>query len=639
MLRSNIFRVVACALALAVVAPIAAAQERALTHPGPTGARSLAADSNLRRLIVKLKAEDTTRASTQAAPSVRERVGALNAPELRHRMGRPALELSYLKSVTPHAHVVVSNQPLSRAEMHTLTQQIALDPRVEYAEVDERVYPHFLPNDTSYGAQQWNLKDASAEAGSANAPNAWGRLVSGVPVSGAGVVVAVLDTGYRPHADLAANILVGYDMISADPDTSFTTANDGNGRDADALDPGDWNTVGANCDVTNSSWHGTRVAGVIAAVGNNSTGIIGLAYGARILPVRVMGVCGGYLSDVAAGIQWAAGLAVPGVPTNTTHVAKVINLSLGSVGACSVTYQTAITDARTAGSVVVVATGNEGGTTITQPASCTGVIAVTAHTRLGDSADYANVGTGTTISAPGGGDGFNIVGDGSLVYTTSNTGLTGPLADSYRGGMGTSFAAPHVAAVAALLFQIKPTISPAQVQTYLTSTARPFPTGTYCVGRSDCGAGLLDAFKAVDALLVAQGTPNTAPVLTPIAAQTVQATRNLQFTATGTDVDGDGVSFIASGLPAGASFHGASGVFTWNNAQPMGAYTVTIQPTDGVALGASQVVNITVTAAPPAAAAAGGGGGGGSTGWVDLLGLLALAMAALGVSKPAPPRR
>lgn len=633
MLKSNILRAVACALALATVVPLAATQERALT----TGARSPAADGNLRRLIVKLKAEDTARANTQAALSVRERVGTLNAPELRHRMGRPALELSYLKSVTPHAHVVVSNQPLSRAEMHALTQQLAQDPRVEYAEIDERVYPHFLPNDTSYGAQQWNLKDAAAEVGSANAPNAWGRLVSGVPVSGAGVVVAVLDTGYRPHADLAANILAGYDMIGADPDTSFTSANDGNGRDADALDPGDWNTVVANCDVANSSWHGTRVAGVIAAVGNNSAGIIGLAYGAQILPVRVMGVCGGYVSDVAAGIQWAAGLAVPGVPTNTTHVAKVINLSLGSVGACSATYQTAITDARTAGSVLVVATGNEGNTTITQPAICTGVIAVTAHTRLGDSADYANVGTGTTISAPGGGDGQNIAGDGSLVYTTSNTGLTGPVADSYRSGMGTSFAAPHVAAVAALLFQIKPTISPAQVQTYLTTTARPFPTGTYCVGRSDCGAGLLDAFKAVDALLVAQGIPNTAPVLTPIAAQTVQATRNLQFTATGTDVDGDGVSFIASGLPAGASFHGASGVFTWNNAQPMGAYTVTIQATDGVALGSSQVVNITVTAAPPAAAA--GGGGGGSTGWVDLLGLLALATAALWVSKPAPPRR
>lgn len=637
MLKLNILRAVACALVLAAVVPLAATQERAWTSPGLTGARSQV-DGNLRRLIVKLKAEDTTRASTQAAPSVRERVDTLNAPELRHRMGRPALELSYLKSVTPHAHVVVSNQPLSRAEMHTLTQQIALDPRVEYAEIDERVYPHFLPNDTSYGAQQWNLKDAAAEVGSANAPNAWGRLVSGVPISGAGVVVAVLDTGYRPHADLAANILAGYDMISADPDTSFTTANDGNGRDADALDPGDWNTVGANCDVTNSSWHGTRVAGVIAAVGNNSAGIIGLAYGAQILPVRVMGVCGGYVSDVAAGIQWAAGLAVPGVPANT-HVAKVINLSLGSVGACSATYQTAITDARTAGSVLVVATGNEGDTTITQPAICTGVIAVTAHTRLGDSADYANVGTGTTISAPGGGDGINIPGDGSLVYSTSNTGLTGPVADSYRGGMGTSFAAPHVAAVAALLFQIKPTISPAQVQTYLTSTARPFPTGTYCLGRPDCGAGLLDAFKAVDALLVAQGTPNTAPVLTPIAAQTVQATRNLQFTATGTDVDGDGVSFIASGLPAGASFQGASGVFTWNNAQPMGAYTVTIQATDGVALGSSQVVHITVTAAPPAAAAAGGGGGGGSTGWVDLLGLLALAMAALWVSQPAPPRR
>jgi serine protease len=592
----------------------------------------------MRRLIVKFKADDATQVTALDAPAVRERVGALNAPALRHRMGRPALELSYFKSITPQAHVVLSSQALSRAEMHTLTQHIAQDPRVEYAEVDERVYPHFLPNDPSYSPQQWNLKDAALEVGSANVPNAWGRLVSGAPVNGAGVVVAVLDTGYRPHADLAANILAGYDMIGADPDASFTTANDGDGRDASALDPGDWNTVSANCDVANSSWHGTRVAGVIAAVGDNNAGIIGLAYGAQILPVRVMGVCGGFLSDVAAAIQWAAGLAVPGVPTNTAHIAKVINLSLGSTGACSATYQTAITGARTAGSVVVVATGNDASTTLTEPANCTGVIAVTAHTRLGDAADYANIGTGTTISAPGGGYGSTITGDGSSIYTTSNTGLTAPLADSYRGGMGTSFSAPHVAGVAALLFQIKPTISPTQVQNYLTTTARAYPTGTYCAGRADCGAGLLDAFKAVNALLVAQSIPNTAPVLTTIPAQTVQATRNLQFTATGTDVDGDGVSFIASGLPAGASFNGASGVFTWNNAQPMGAYTVTIQPTDGVALGASQVVSITVTAAPPAAAAASGGGGG-SAGWVDLLGLLALAIAALGVSKPASSHR
>lgn len=626
-----------CALLVASASFFAAAQEPVLTAQERASTRPHAVDGALRRLIVKFKPEeDTTRVLTQGVRSARERVGVLNAPTLRHRMGRPALELAYLKSITPHAHVVLSNQFLTRSEMQALTHHIAQDPRVEYAEIDERVYPHFLPNDTSYGAQQWNLKDSAAEVGGVNTPNAWGRLVSGVPISGAGVVVAVLDSGYRPHADLAANILAGYDMIGADLDTSFTTANDGNGRDADALDPGNWNTVGTtDCDVTDSSWHGTRVASVIGAVGNNSMGIIGLAYGARILPVRVLGVCGGFTSDVAAGIQWAAGLAVPGVPANTAHIAKVINLSLGNTGACSVTYQTAITAARTAGSVVVVATGNDANTTITEPANCTGVIAVTAHTRLGDSADYANIGTGTTISAPGGGFGSNIVGDGSSVYTTSNTGLTTPLADTYRGGLGTSFAAPHVAGVAALLFQIKPTISPAQVQTYLTTTARPFPTGTYCAGRSDCGAGLLDAFKAVDALLVAQGIPNTAPVLTPIPAQTVQATRNLQFTAAGTDVDGDGVSFIATGLPAGASFNGATGVFTWNNAQPMGAYTVTIQATDGVALGSSQVVGITVTSAPPAATG-GGGGGGGSVGWMDLLGALALSVLALFRTRPAP---
>src|SRR5690606_31257016 len=155
---------------------------------------------------------------------------------------------------------------------------------------------------------------------------------------GNGVVVAVLDTGITRHGDLDANVLPGYDFIS-----DAGKANDGDGRDNDPSDPGDWVTLnqcpGGNR-AENSSWHGTHVAGTIAAVTNNAKGVAGTAFGARILPVRVLGTCGGYDSDIADAIVWAAGGSVSGVPTNA-NPAEVINLSLGGGGACGRTSQNA----------------------------------------------------------------------------------------------------------------------------------------------------------------------------------------------------------------------------------------------------------------------------------------------------------
>jgi serine protease len=517
--------------------------------------------------------------------------------------------------------------------------------------VDERVFAHFLPNDTSYAAQQGNLQSPFVQAGGANLPNAWGRSVGGVPVSGAGVTVAVLDSGYRPHADLAANIVGGYDFVSADGQGDFTTANDGDGRDANAQDPGDWNTQASLCEVGNSSWHGTHAAGIIGAVGNNNTGVIGVAYRAKILPVRVLGVCGGYTSDTAAGLQWAAGLAVPGVPANA-NPAKVISMSFGRSGTCSQTYQNAISAVLAAGTSVVISTGNDGSTsTITQPSNCPGVVAVTAHTSLGANTDYANVGAGTTISAPG-----------NNIYSTSNTGITVPGADSYVARSGTSFSAPQVAGVVALLAQIKPGIPPAEVMTHLRSSARPYAAGTYCASRADCGAGLLDAFKAVYTLLQSQGVANAAPLMVALPQQYVLPGGALQFTATASDADGDEVAFVGSGLPSGATFNAVTGVFSWPKAQPAGDYSFVVQPTDGATLGASIAVKISVTTvlpavpmepvvpsptvtpepAPPLTVTPipSSGGGGGALGWMDTAaGLLLLTASALVRRRPAPAQR
>jgi serine protease len=573
----------------------------------------------LNRLIVKFREEpETEKDKFQSLTSAHERIRGLNIRLTPRFGGNGPVSLAYLKSVSAHAHVVRTRSPMSHAALNALAQTVAQDPGIEYAEVDERVYPHFVPNDTFYAGQQAILKSPAQINGGVNLPNAWGRSVAGLPVNGAGVTVAVLDTGYRPHADLLANIVPGFDFVSPDGFADFFTSNDGDGRDDSPLDPGDWNTQAAECEVGDSSWHGTHAAGIIGAVGNNNAGVIGVAYRAKILPVRVLGRCGGYSSDTAAAVQWAAGLPVPGVPLNT-HVAQVINMSFGRSGACSLTYQAAVTAARNAGSVIVASTGNDySRNAITQPGNCAGVIAVTAHTATGANADYANIGFGTTISAPGDG-----------IYTTSNTGTSQPAADNFDYGSGTSYAAPHVSGVAALLIQIKPGISPAEVQLHLTSSARAHPIASYCANRTTCGAGLLDAFRAVHVLQQAQGISNSAPLMDALPTQYVLPGASLQFAVSAQDPDGDEVSFTASGLPASATFDSVTGVFQWNRvpATP-GEFAVVIQPTDGAILGASIAVKIAVTASIPLAPVfpiapvtptTGSSGGGGAPDWLDML--------------------
>ena len=207
---------------------------------------------------------------------------------------RHGISLRAFRNVSTGAEVFRIDRTLERGELLALISELRATPGVEYAEEDALLQHTLIPNDTFYN-QQWHYFEA---AGGVNLPAAWDLAI------GTGVTVAVIDTGYRPHADLAANILPGYDFIS-DP----TNANDGGGRDNDALDPGDWHVTGecTGLNAANSSWHGTHVAGTIAAVTNNSNGVAGVAFNARILPVRVLGKCGGYTSDIADAILWAAG--------------------------------------------------------------------------------------------------------------------------------------------------------------------------------------------------------------------------------------------------------------------------------------------------------------------------------------------
>ncbi|WP_051885413.1 S8 family peptidase [Lysobacter antibioticus] len=394
-----------------------------------------------------------------------------------------ALGLKHLRRTALGSDVVRAGRKLDRVEAESLMRQIAADPNVEYVEPNARMYPTATPNDTRFG-EQWGYTDADAGI---NATTAWDIS------TGTGVVVAVIDTGIVSHTDLNANILPGYDFVS-----DATAARDGNGRDSDPSDQGDWFVAG-ECGRTynsNSSWHGTHVAGTVAAVTNNAKGVAGTAYNAKVVPVRVLAKCGGSLADIADAITWASGGTVSGVPANA-NPAEVINMSLGGSGACGSTYQAAINGAVSRGTTVVVAAGNNNGNAAdARPANCTGVITVGAVDSAGarsvwSSTQKSNYGAVVDIAAPG-----------SNILSTLNAGTTTPGAESYASYGGTSMATPHVAGVVALL-QAKATTpkTPAEIETLLKNTARAFPQ----TPDQPIGVGIVNAKAALDAL---GGTPN-----------------------------------------------------------------------------------------------------------------------------------
>ena len=437
----------------------------------------------------------------------------------------------------------------------SLARRLAADPDVAYAVVDQRRRALTVPNDPLFASGpavnletlvggpevgQWYLRAPTDLFRSAtNAQAAWARS------TGSGVVVAVLDTGVLAnHVDLVGQVLSGYDFVR---DTTYS--NDGDGRDADASDPGDWVTAAEdasgpyrNCGRQDSSWHGTHVAGIVAAATNNGIGMAGLAHGAKVLPVRVLGKCGGYDSDITAGMLWAAGVEQAGLPGSATP-AKVLNLSLGGDGVCTAAYQDAVGAVTARGAVVVAAAGNSVGRAVGTPANCPGVIGVAGVRHVGSKVGFSDLGSEIAIAAPGG-NCVNIQQGQPCLYpllTTSNNGLRGPVAggskytDSFDISVGTSFATPMVAATAALILSARPDLSPAQVKTALQSGARPFPTsgadngsdpapvGTcqppsaqeqlqcYCV-TGLCGAGMLDADRA---LAAAEALPRAVPPVTP----------------------------------------------------------------------------------------------------------------------------
>ena len=465
------------------------------------------------------------RARNVSAQAMSAREAALNAA-LALRGAKAGL----MRQMGTGAHVFKLDRALSHSDLQRIAAELkAADPNIAYAEPDRKMYPMLTPNDSSYSSQ-WDLFETT---GGIRAPAAWDLA------TGSGVVVAVIDTGIRPHADLSGQTVAGYDMIK---DTAIS--NDGNARDNDPSDPGDWtaaNECGSGEPASNSSWHGTHVAGTIAARTNNSSGIAGIAFNAKIQPIRVLGKCGGYTSDIADGMIWASGGSVSGLPTNATP-SRVLNLSLGGGGACDTTSQNAINSARSRNTVVVVAAGNENqNASNSNPGNCSGVVNVAATDRNGARAYYSNYGTVVTLAAPGG-DVRSSSSNGIL--STLNAGTRAPGADNYAYYQGTSMAAPHVAGVAALMLSAKPTATPDQIKAALQSSARAFPGS--CSG---CGSGILNAQAAVVAITgVTLPTVNETESNGTIAtANTVSASANVAGSI-GSSSDTD---YFKVTLPAG----------------------------------------------------------------------------------------
>lgn len=461
----------------------AAASGEPSPKPAPASQSMTAIPSSpVEKVIVTYKSQAAEAGSNTAA-----------AGDARAKGSETGENLRFERRLAGGAALVDLGGEASKKDVAEVMDAFRADPSVASVEPDIRAYAMAVtPNDTDY-TKQWDLFEAT---GGMNVPGAWDKT------TGSGVTVAVIDTGYAAHSDLAANVVSGYDFISSSAD-----ARDGNGRDSNAKDEGDWNATDNECGLGSkagdSSWHGTHVAGTISATTNNSKGVAGIAYNAKIQPVRVLGKCGGSSSDIADAITWASGGSVPGVPANPTP-AKVVNLSLGGASStCPSVYQNAINGAVSRGTTVVVAAGNSNANASGfTPANCANIINVASTSREGNRSFYSNFGSIVDVAAPGGETRRATDTPGTVttpengILSTLNSGTTTQSGENYKPYQGTSMAAPHIAGLAALLESVKPALTPADIESAIKANARPLP-GT-CTG--GCGTGIADATKTVNAV-------------------------------------------------------------------------------------------------------------------------------------------
>ncbi len=605
------------------------------------------------RLIIQWRDEPTSAGEASA--------------EIQRLSGKAGRRMRALQALGGRMQVLQLPEETSPTQVDSVLEALRTDPRIALAAPAQRMRAHaYAPNDPLFSGQ-WYLK--SAEAAATRTENAWDITRGGASATASTVVVAVLDTGVRfDHPDLrraaeGGKLLPGYDFISGDSNGTFLTAIDGNGWDADASDPGDAISAdelsrppfqgngcgvdGSNTTPTNSTWHGTRVSGMIAADSDNFTGITGAAFHVKILPVRVLGKCGGFDTDVIAGMYWAAGIPIPpalmsATPPVNPHPAQIINMSLGGAGTCSPQYAEAVRALAERGVLVVSSSGNSG-KAAENPGNCPGALSVAGVRHIGTKVGYSNLGPEVGIAAPAG-NCVNITPGSPCLFslhTTTNLSTTTPGAhgytDAFRANTGTSFAAPQVSGVAALMKAVNPRLTPVLLVERLRATARSFPStsdstgvpncqrpsvvatqNSECICNTEvCGAGLLDAASAVNAALQPAVLAQVTGTVGPGRVLTLDGTQS--SAALGRSIASIAWTVLsATGGATSPTINNASLATATVESPTSGQYTLQLTVTDN--LGARSSAQLSITAAnngggtgsnspPPVTGNTGGGGG------------------------------
>jgi len=670
----------ACCVAL-LASPSPAASRAApapLAELNPIRPEPLSLGPQASRLLVGFRVtEDNAviEAVTSRFRSERRTVTLANtsAADALAAAGRAGLAVAKSRQITPAMHVLYLPKTLYGVEVEAALAKLRADPKIQFAVIDKRRYPlSVTPDDPSFGPNtssgdpasgQWYMNTPSAtvlildgnatqDLSATDAVSAWG-----ITTGSDGIVIADVDTGVRfDHPDLlragfGGRLLPGYDFVGQDYDPTdgaalgtYLIANDGDGWDPDPSDPGDWvnatdmqNPLFAKDTVAPSSWHGTRVVGVMGALSNNGVGIAGMSWGAWILPVRALGKGGGYDSDIIAGIEWSVGLPVsnpdgPPVPKNP-YPADIVNLSLGGgtdacTGADGMAYQTALQTVTGLGALVVISAGNSNGP-VELPGNCStvvpGVMAVAGLRNVGTKVGYSSFGPEVSVSAPAG----NCVAASGIdclrsIDTTTNLGATIPGENSYtneiNSNLGTSFSAPIVSGIAALMKSVNNHLTPAQLIARMQASANPFPAGaagvptcpaTAAAGGecacpkdgSQCGAGMVDALAAVKA---AQKPVAVIVLPTTIGAGSIlDASASVAGCNTGASIPAPlaVASFAWSAAPSSIIVSGAAASKVTIDPAP-GTLTLTVTDTAGNS--DTETVTLTASAAVTTAPSAAG---------------------------------
>ena len=488
--KTSLIRPALVALTTSLVFSIAASEKlSASDDPAPGALSHWQQSAPTGRLIVKYRSAEKTGQSPRGSKKFNRKILRDNHKMELSRQLSETSELLVARNFESNDGDLKQPGLLERhsanSELRAMAHTLSAQSEIEYASVEYRRYPLLEPLDPLY---QGNLRlgdQSYLYEGdySLHAPGAW-DLTTGSSDS----VIAIVDTGVLPdHPDIQSRSVtgLGYDFVSADNPNDYSSANDGDGRDPNPMDPGD------PCNGSSSSWHGTSVSSAAAANSNNSEGIAGIDWNARLLHARALGICGGTDADIIDAIRWSAGLPVVGIPDNP-NPANVVNLSLGGATECTRAWQDVIDELTALNIIFVMAAGNEARNALrTSPANCANVITVGSSTPDGDVDEgFSNFGIKVTTAT-----------GGRNILVASNRGFDAadPEGDFYRNETGTSFSAAMVSGAISLMHSLNPDLGPEEVRAILQESSTPYAPDTNC-DLIYCGGGIMNLSRALAAV-------------------------------------------------------------------------------------------------------------------------------------------